>query len=332
VQAVEAAISAAMAAERVPGLSVAVATRGELRFAGGYGQADVENSVPATAETVYRLASVSKPITAVAALRLAEEGRLDLDAPVQTYVPSFPQKPWPVTTRALLAHLGGVRHYAEGEFESTRHFASLTEALALFQDDPLVHEPGTKYHYSTYGYTLVGTVIEAAAGTTFAEHVRRAVFEPAGMATARVDDVFEIIPHRAPGYQKGPGGVLQNAGLADTSYKIPGGGLCGTASDLVRFALAVLEGRLVKPETQRRMFASQKTRDGKTTGYGLGWAVGMGRRGRREAYHRGDQQRVSSLLYTQPQRGLAIALFANLEGIGSQLFTLAREIADDVDR
>ena len=331
VHAVEAAITGTMSAERIPGLSVAVMTGSELRFAAGFGQADLENAVPATADTVYRLASVSKPITAVAALQLAEQGKLDLDAPVQKYVPSFPLKPWPITTRALLGHLSGIRHYAEGEFESTRHYNTLADALAIFQDDPLAQEPGTKYLYSTYGFTLVGVVIEAAAGTTYAEYVRKSIFEPAGMAGARVDDVFEIIPHRAQGYQKGAGGTLQNAGLADTSYKIPGGGLCATAPDLVRFAVAVWNGTLLKPETRRAMFTSQKTRDGKRTGYGLGWAVTMGRHGRKEIFHRGDQQRVTSLLYTEPDRGLAIALFANLEGTGGAIFALAREIADIVD-
>ena len=193
VRAVEAAISATMSAEHIPGLSVAVVTHGEVQWSSGYGQSDVENAVPASAETVYRLASVSKPITAVAAMQLAEQGKLDLDAPVQKYVAVFPQKPWPVTTRALLGHLAGIRHYAEGEFESTRHYNTLMEALHLFQDDPLVQEPGTKYLYSTYGYTLVGVVVEAIVGTPFAEQVKKAVFEPAGMTGARVDDVFEIV-------------------------------------------------------------------------------------------------------------------------------------------
>jgi serine beta-lactamase-like protein LACTB len=332
VQAVEAAISATMSAQRIPGLSVAVVAHGEFRWSSGYGQSDIENAVPATAETVYRLASVSKPITAVAALQLAEQGKLDLDAPVQKYVPSFPQKPWPITTRALLGHVSGIRHYAEGEFESTRHYDTLADALTVFQDDPLVQEPGTKYLYSTYGYTLAGVVIEAAAGTTFADYVRKSVFEPAGMAGARVDDVFEIIPHRARGYQKSAGGTLQNSGLADTSYKVPGGGLCATAPDLARFVVAVWKGTLLKPETRREMFTSQRTRDRKRTGYGLGWALSGGRRGRTEVFHRGDQQRVTTLLYSQPDRGLAIVLLANLEGIGSHLYTLARDIADIVDR
>jgi serine beta-lactamase-like protein LACTB len=332
VHAVEAAVAGVMAAQKIPGLSLSIVTGGELRFSAGYGQADLENEVPATAQTVYRLASVSKPITAVAAMQLVEQGKLDLDAPVQTYVPSFPVKAWPVTTRQLLGHLGGIRHYAEGEFESTRHFATLTEALPLFQDDPLVQEPGTRYLYSTYGYTLAGAVVEAAAGTTFADYVRKSIFEPAGMTGARVDDVFQIIPHRAQGYRKGPGGVLQNSGLADTSYKVPAGGLCGTAPDLARFAIALQNGTLVRPEPLRQMFTSLKTRDGKSTGYGLGWTLGADPQGRREVFHRGAQQRVTSLLYTQPERGLAVVLFANLEGTGSPLFALARQIAEIAGR
>ena len=332
IQAVEAAIAAAMSAQRIPGLSVSLVTGGELRWSSGYGQADLENEVPATPDTVYRLASVSKPITAVAAMQLAEQGKLDLDAPVQKYLPSFPAKPWPVTTRQLLGHLGGIRHYAEGELESTRHYATLTEALDIFQNDPLLHEPGTRYLYSTYGFTLVGAVIEAASGATFGDYVRKNVFEPAGMTTTRVDDVFEIIPHRARGYQKGRGGALQNSGLADTSYKVPGGGLCATAPDLARFAIALWKGTLVRPETRRQMFTTLKTRDGKPTGYGLGWALSTDARGRGEVFHRGGQQRVTSLLYTQPDRGLAVVLFANLEGIGSAVFSLARQIAEIVDR
>jgi CubicO group peptidase (beta-lactamase class C family) len=332
VQAVEAAIAAAMSAQKIPGLSVSVVTGGELRWSSGYGQADLENDVPATPETVYRLASVSKPITAVAAMQLVEQGKLDLDAPVQNYVPTFPEKPWPVTTRALLGHLAGIRHYAEGEFDSTRHYKSLLEGLALFQNDPLVQEPGTKYLYSTYGYTLVGAVVEAAAGIPFAQQLRKAVFEPAGMTGARVDDVLEIIPHRAQGYQKGSNGALENSGLADTSYKVPGGGLCATAPDLARFVVALWNGTLVRPETRRQMFTSQKTRDGKRTGYGLGWALSTGRQGRKEVFHRGDQQRVSTLLYTEPDRGVAVVLFANLEGIGSPLYALAREVAEIVER
>jgi CubicO group peptidase (beta-lactamase class C family) len=315
----------------VPGLSAVVAVDGEIRFERAYGLADVENAVPATPATVYRLGSVSKPITATAVMQLAEEGKLDLDAPVQKYVPTFPEKPWPITSRELLGHLGGIRHYEPGELEQTRHFPTLLDALTLFEKDPLVAEPGTRYSYSTYGYTLLGCVLEAASGKTFMEYVKERIFEPSGMTSARDDDVFDIIPHRASGYERNVAGGLRNSPLADTSYKIPGGGLCADAPDVARFALALDAGKLVSKVTLKAMFASQKTRAGVKTGYGLGWAFDSFR-GRREVFHGGGQSRVSTLVYLHPETSLVVVLLANLEGVRPGLLEAARAIAAAIGR
>src|ERR1051325_4070809 len=157
VRKIETAISSAMAKENIPGLSVAVVVDKKLAWSNGYGLADLENFVPAKASTVYRLASISKTITSTAVLQLAERGKLDLDAPVQKYCPAFPQKQWPVTVRQVLGHLGGIRHYLAKDFpENTRHFTSINDSLVFFKDDPLIHEPGTKYFYSSFGYNLLG--------------------------------------------------------------------------------------------------------------------------------------------------------------------------------
>lgn len=327
---IEAAVRDAMAKQNIPGLSIAVVTGGRLRWATGYGRADLENDVPATAKTVYRLGSISKPITAVAVMQLAEKGKLDLDAPIQKYVPTFPEKPWPVTARRLLGHLAGVRHYSGGpsEFNSTRHYTDLTATLGIFKTDPLRHEPGTKYLYSTYGYSLLGAAVEgASAGTPFADYLRENVWKPAGMDTLRVDDVFALIPHRAQGYRKAlADGALQNSPLADTSNKIPGGGLCGTASDLARFAIALMEdNKLVSAQTRARMWTRQKTSDGKESVYGLGWALGE-RNGIREVHHGGAQQRITTFLYLLPEKKTAVAIMTNLEN--AQIRDLARAIAD----
>jgi CubicO group peptidase (beta-lactamase class C family) len=311
---IDSLVSGFMARTKVPGLSVAVAVDGQLRWDKGYGLADIENSVPARSSTVYRLASVSKPITAVAALQLAEQGMLDLDAPIQKYVPDFPKKPWPVTTRALLAHLGGIRHYSgPAEFNSTRHYASLSEPLEIFQKDPLVAEPGTAYHYTTYGYVLAGAVVESACAMRFTDCLGERIFKPAGMKYIRSDDVFAIIPHRARGYRLTPYGELENCAPADTSNKIPGGGLSATAADLVRFAIAVRNGKLLKPETVRKMLEPQQLRNGKETDYGLGWAI-MGDRQKRLIGHSGGQQGVSTMLLMDPTQGNIVAVMANLEG------------------
>jgi CubicO group peptidase (beta-lactamase class C family) len=311
----------------VPGLSVAVAEDGAVRFEAGFGWADVENEVRARPETVYRLASVSKPITAAAVLKLAEDGRLDLDAPVSRYCPDFPEKPWPLTSRQLLCHQGGVRHYRPGEQPVTRRFATLADGLAFFKDDPLVHKPGTKALYSTFGYTVLGCVAVGAAGRPFLPLLQDTVFGPAGMTATRIDDVREVIPCRAQGYVRGGDGRLLNSALADMSYKVPGAGLCGTAPDVARFGAALLSGRLVSPETLRQMLTRQKTRDGRVTGFGLGLSVGA-RGGQAEAWQTGGHERVSTVLYLRPDRGLAVAILANLEQVQPELLDLARRIAD----
>ena len=327
VAAIREAVADEMSRLGIPGLSLALAEKGELRHEAGFGVADVENEVPARPQTAYRLASVSKPITAVAVLRLAEEGRLDLDAPVSRSCPDFPEKPWPVTARQLLCHQGGVRHYRPDEQPLTRRFTSLTEGLALFRDDPLVHEPGTKVLYTTHGYTLLGCAAAGAAGRPFMDLVADLVFAPAGMTDTRVDDVRALIPNRAQGYVRDGHGQLLNSALADMTYKVPGGGLSSTAPDVARFGTALVSGRLLSAASLEQMLTRQKTRVGRVTGFGLGLALGR-RRGRQEAWHQGGQERVSTVLYLQPDSGLAVAILANLEKVQPQLLELARRVAD----
>ena len=326
IEKIEKAISAEMSRQNIPGLSVAIVTDRKLRWSNGYGLADLENYVPAKSATVYRLGSISKPITAIAVMQLAERGKLDLDAPIQKYCPAFPQKQWPVTARQLLGHLAGVRHYkSEAEFLSTRHYNSVVEGMEMFKDDPLLHEPGTKYSYTTHGYSILGCAVEAASGMKFADYVIANIFKPAGMDTMRVDDVFEIIPNRAQGYYKNQSGQLRNSTLADTSYKIPGGGFCSTVIDLARFAIAVQTAALVKQQTLEQMWTRQKTVDGKETAYGLGWGLSE-RGGLKEVQHGGAQQRVTTNLYMIPEKGLAVVLMVNIEG--ASLNALSRQIAD----
>jgi CubicO group peptidase (beta-lactamase class C family) len=329
-QTVEELVRHEMEQRKIPGLSIAIAAKGKLQWTAGFGLADVENRVRVKPETVFRLGSISKPITAVAAMQLWEKGKLDLDAPVQRYVPAFPRKQWPVTPRQLLSHLGGIRHYANrDEVDSTRHYTDLLAPLRIFQDDRLVAEPGTRYNYSTYGYVLLGAVVETASSTKFREYLKSRVFGPAGMHTARDDHVHDIIPNRARGYALTAEGALRNANLADTSNKIPGGGMASTASDLVRFALAVRDGVLLRPPAVTAMFTPQKLRDGAATRYGLGWYVDPAG-GRPAAYHGGAQQGVHTFLILLPRDGVAVAMMCNLEGtnlreLGQRLALLVAE-------
>ena len=208
-QEIEKLVAQEMSRQNLPGLSIAVAVNGELAWSAGYGLADLENFVPAKALTMYRLASVSKPITAVAVMQLSEAGKIDLDHSIRRYVPTFPAKPWTITVRQLLGHLGGIRHYENSEeINSTRHYPDMLSPLKIFQNDPLVAEPGTRFHYSTYGYVLLGEAVESAAGQRYLDYVRSRVFVPAGMERIRQDHVFAVIPHRARGYVINSGGQL----------------------------------------------------------------------------------------------------------------------------
>jgi CubicO group peptidase (beta-lactamase class C family) len=325
-EAVETRIRAAMERLGIPGLQAAVVTERRLRWSGAYGTADLENSVPVRTETVFRLASVTKPMTATAVLQLVEAGKVDLDAPIQRYVPAFPPKQWPVTVRHLLSHQSGVRNWTEEEFHNTRHYATIADSLAIFKDDPLLFEPGSRTQYTSLGYNLMGAVVEGVSGKPFLDYLAEHVFAPAGMTAARGDDVRAIIPHRAGGYQRTGEGALLNSPISDTSNRTAGGGLVATAEDVARFASAFQRGALVRPSTARAAYGRQRTRQRDVTGYGLGWIVGQPAP-RPEVYHTGGQPRVSTVLYMLPRSGLAVVLLCNLEGVSDPLLALAREVA-----
>jgi serine beta-lactamase-like protein LACTB, mitochondrial len=317
--AIEKAVASFMSENSVPGLSAAVALDGEPRWSQGFGMADLENSSPATSSTIFRLGSISKPISATAVLQLWERGKLDLDAPVQKYCPEFPQKEWPITPRQLLGHLGGIRHYSpEGKGDiaedSARHFVSVKESLQLFANDPLVAKPGTKFNYSTYGYTLIGCVFEGASSEKFIDYLRKNVFEPAGMGQTRDDDFFEVIPHRTRWYHKDKSGIVRNAGVLDSSYKIPGGGIISSADDMAKFEAAILGDKLLKRSTRDLMWTSLKTTDGKETGYGLGWGV-MDKFGLHILAHTGGQQGTSTAFAVVPSRNAGVVVLCNMDDV-----------------
>ena len=312
VKAIDEAVNAFMQKQHVPGLSLAIVTNHEISYEHGYGLADIENNVPATPETVYRLASISKLLTAVAAMQLVEQSKLDLNAPIQTYVPDFPEKQAAITCQHLLTHQSGIRHYKGDENRSAVTYAHVKDSFGVFKDDPLLFNPGEQVSYTTYGFNLLGAAIEGASGENYVKFVTDNICQPAGMTTMRPDSVAKIIPHRAAGYRSS-GPVLVNDYAVDVSNKIPGGGWCSTAGDLARFAIVWEQGRLVKPETLEKMWTPQKTSNGKTTDRGLGCALLMIGDDLRVS-HSGGQPKVSTYLTLSPNSKSAVAIMCNLSG------------------
>jgi len=334
---IEKAISSFMSANSVPGIGAAIVLEGEPVWSAGFGMADLEDSAPATSSTLFRLGSISKPITATALLQLWERGKLDLDAPVQKYCLAFPQKEWPITSRELLGHLGGIRHYnrdGKGDIpeDSARHFATMDESLQVFANDPLIAKPGTKFNYSTYGYTLLGCVLEGAASQKYVDFVHENVFKPAGMAQTQADDFFTDISHRTRWYHKDKSGIVRNAGVLDSSYKIPGGGLISSADDMALFEAAMLADKFVKRPTRDLMWTPLKTSDGKSTGYALGWGV-SDKFGVHIVAHTGGQQGTSTAFALVPERRGGIVVLANMDNVDSgsladQILKIVLELKD----
>jgi serine beta-lactamase-like protein LACTB, mitochondrial len=317
---IEKTIATFMSEQHAPSVSVAIVKDGKLAWTGAHGFSDLENSVPAKTSTMYRLASISKPITATAVMQLADAGKLNLDAPVQKYCPAYPEQQWPITARELLAHLAGVRHYKHPEESwSTTHYASLTESLDFFKADPLDFEPGTKYQYSTFGFSILGCEVEGASGMKFMDYLQQKVFIPAGMEHIQADDTFAIIPNRARGYHKTEYGTVTNTYLADTSNKIPGGGMISTATDLADFAIATMHAKLVSQATLEKMWTPQTLRDGRKTGSGLDWGLGE-IKGHKRVSHSGAQPGTSTNLILVPDLNAAVVVMINMDDLpASQL-------------
>lgn len=298
-----------------PGLSAAVAVDGKVVWAEGFGLADAENRVPVRPETRFRLGSVSKLLTAAAAARLVEQGKLDLDAPVQRYVPAFPDKGQPVTSRQLAGHLAGIRHYNPQDFtRPPKAYARLSDGLEIFKDDPLAHPPGTRYLYSSYGYNLLGLAVEGASGKDFASAVDELVLRPLGLRGTLLDRPDAIVEWRARPYSRDSGGSLKNAPAIDSSYKWPSAGYLSTGEDLVRFASAHLGDGFLKPETRELVFTPQRTASGEETGVGIGWRIGKDGAGRRFFHHGGAIEGGRAFLLVYPDQRVAVALLSNLSG------------------
>ncbi len=318
--AVRALAARELEAQKLVALSIVVAQDGAIVLEEHLGFEDREAGVPAAPRTMYRWASISKPVTAVAAMQLVQDAKLDLDADVRTLVPEFPEKPWKVTPRQLLCHQGGVVHYNNGQViksplpAAPEHpYEDVIVALGAFKESPLLAEPGTKYSYTTHGYMLLGAAVERAAGVKFWLLIRDRIAVPAGMTTFRPDYQWEKIEHRAVGYKKDKEGEVVRSIDTDVSWKLPGGGFISTAGDLSRFSIALMGGKLVTPETFRMMQTPQPLKDGEPTSYGVGLDLGQVA-GKPAAWHAGSQEKAATYLLMLTGERFSVAVMCSTEG------------------
>jgi serine beta-lactamase-like protein LACTB, mitochondrial len=306
--------------DNLPGLSLAVAVDGEIVWAEGFGWSDVESRTPLTPLTRFRLGALSKPLTAVAAALLHDQGRLDLDAPVQRYVPAYPAKQWTVTTRQLMGDVAGV-HRIRGDNNDAMpasHCASLDEAVAMLADDPLLFEPGTQHRYSIWGWVLVSAVVEGAAGEPFDRFMVRQVFKPLAMTRTVVAETEDL------------DGVAHQGRRPDYSCLAGAGAFVSTPTDLVRLGSAMLKPGLLKANTIAAFQTPTRLVSGADTTYAQGWTVGsiqLADVPARMVSHRGSPMGGAVSLLTFPDLGLAVAAAA-ANGNTSSVNSFAQRVAD----
>ncbi len=294
----------------VNGLQLCVSVKGKIKFSHGFGKADVDNDLTVTPNTRFRINSVSKAVTSAALIKLVSENKLDLDAPIQKYVPSFPQKKYSFTTRQLAGHLAGIRDYYEKDLSDlirNEHYRHATEAIKIFKNDSLVCKPGSQFIYSTYGWNLIGAVIEGASVMNYLDYMQEKIWKPISMLNTSGDDNTKSISNRSKFYDV----TGEENDFGDFSYKYAGGGLLSTAEDLVKFGNELLHGSYFNSALTKTLFETQFTLNKKETGYGMGWYTGKDKNGHRIWYHAGDMLSSSSNLIVYPDDDIVVAFLAN---------------------
>jgi serine beta-lactamase-like protein LACTB, mitochondrial len=332
-------VRAGLTGQNLPGLSVAVGVGRDIVWAEGFGWADLESRMTVTPETRFRVGEASNALTSTAVGLLLEKNKLKLDDEIQTYVPGFPKKQWPVTLRQLMGQLAGVTTDAGDEGPVSERCEGTIEGLRLFAKDSLLFEPGTRYRPSSYGWILVSAAVEAAADDPFFTFMHTQIFEPLGMGDTVPDSATEAIPDRATFYfPRFAGDTRYGPELAregDYSCLAGAGAFLSTPSDMVRFGMGVPSGKLLQPATVDMLQTPQRLTSGQQTDYGLGWkleTVPLAGEPARMAGHgtKADFIGGTTSLLTFPERGIVVAVmtntsFADTKSIGLRIAQIFAE-------
>jgi len=281
-----------------------------------------------------RIASIAKSFTSVAVMQLVEQGKIDIDNSLQTYVADYPVKPeGEITVRHLLNHTSGISAYESGkEANSKIQYDDLTAASMIFRDRDLLGTPGVEEFYTTYGYVVLGLVIESASGMSYEDYVQKYIFDKAGMKNTGVEHFSVDYDHKASLYHNHGKGKIKPAKMTNLSSKVPGGGFYSTTEDLVLFGQCLLNGELVSQESIDAMWTDPGViYDGNP--YGFGFFL----YGENEFYghvvgHTGGQSGCSSVMLILPDSDAVITVMSNTSGSGGEVFQLAVELMHLTDR
>ena len=310
---VDSVAGAAVAEHRTAGVSVAIVRNGRPILAKGYGFADLENDVPATAETVYRIGSITKQFTSAAIMRLMEQGKLSLDDTLQKFLPNFPTQGNRVTIRHLLNHTSGIKSYTSlgPKWQRVIRIDLTPDSLvSLFANEPFDFKPGDRWLYDNSGYFLLGMIVEKLSGKPYGLYLQDELFTPLGLKSTIYCDQSPLIKHRAQGYALRPDGRFINAEPLSMTQPYAAGSLCSTVNDLAAWTLALSSGKVVSPASYREMTTPGTLNDGKPLTYGFGLAIGtLGEH--RQVSHNGGINGFISELHHYPDDSLVTVVLTN---------------------
>lgn len=261
-----------------PGAAVLVAKKGQVVYQKAFGMANLELDVPLKPEHVFRIGSITKQFTCAAIMQLMEQGKLTLQDDLTKFIPDYPTQGKKITVEHLLTHTSGIKSYTdmkEWDDEVRRKDFSVSALIDYFKNQPMDFEPGTKYEYNNSGYILLGFIIEKVSGQTYADYVTEHFFKPLGMKNSYYGDVAPVIKNRAAGYgQAEVKGTYNNAAYLSMTQPYAAGSLLSTVEDLYTWTKALHGGKVVKPESLKKMTTPYILPDGTSTHYGYGLQMG----------------------------------------------------------
>jgi len=314
----------------IPGMAISVSKDGDIIWSEGYGYMNTEiKKKVSPSETQFRIASISKSLTAAGLAKLMDEEKLNLDESLYIYLPNYPKKKYDFTIRQIGGHLAGIRHYNGSEFVLNKKM-SITEGLDIFKDDALLHEPGSRYRYSTYGWNLLSEVIQVVAKTPFNEFMQKSIFAPLEMNNTTLDLSDALMPNRTQFYIKTNGNKIVLGPEVSNEHKVAGGGFISTSEDLVRFGNEIISPNILSKESVAELLKPQSTSDGKSTDYGVGFGIAKTSKGTPKYSHTGGGIGATTVLLMYPQEKVVIAVVMNLsQASGRSLVEKLEEIFID---
>ena len=229
----------------IPGMQITIMQDNAVLWNKSFGYSDLLNMKKVQPYTKFRIASVSKMFTSSAIMKLMEQGKIELDSAVRYYMPDYPARRFPIPIRTLLNHTSGIRHYEGNEFANPKKYKNLNEALNMFKNDTLLFEPGTKALYSSFGYNLLGAVIERITKMRYQDYVYKYLLSPLKLNRTMPDRNDNSITNRTNFYMMNSKKVIIECEPYDLTHKIPTGGYLSTSSDLAKYCSELLAGKVL---------------------------------------------------------------------------------------